>query len=169
MAFTGQNEDQEEATAFLRKAFPVALMLIFIVLISQFNSVTVPLVIMASVVLSLIGVFLGLMVTHTSFGIIMTGVGVISLAGIVVNNAIVLLDYVMQLRHAGMDKHEAIDRGGQDALSPVILTAVTTILGLIPLTTGFSLDFDQPCSGHLTAPSFWAASAASGGDPWASR
>jgi len=149
IVYKGQNEDQEESTAFLSKAFLIALMLIFIVLITQFDSVTVPLVIMASVIFSLMGVFLGLMFTHTSFGIIMTGVGVISLAGIVVNNAIVLLDYVIQLRHRGLDKHEALIEAGKTRFRPVILTAVTTILGLIPLTTGFSLDFDQLLSGHL--------------------
>jgi len=95
-------------------------------------------------VFSLMGVFLGLMTTRLPFGIIMTGVGVISLAGIVVNNAIVLLDYVEQLRERGMTKHEALIEAGKTRFRPVILTAITTILGLVPLTTGFSLDF-----GHL--------------------
>jgi multidrug efflux pump len=140
--YTGENEDQEEASAFLSNAFAIAIMLIFVVLVSQFSSVTVPIVILMSVILSLIGVFAGLMITDTPFGIIMTGVGVISLAGIVVNNAIVLLDYIIQLRKRGMDKNEAIIQAGMTRFRPVILTAVTTILGLIPLTTGFSLDFD---------------------------
>jgi len=142
MDYTGESEDQAEATAFLSDAFGMAVMLIFVVLVSQFSSVTVPVVIIFSVVLSLIGVLTGLMVTQTPFGIIMTGVGVISLAGIVVNNAIVLLDYIIQLRKRGMDKHEAIIHAGMTRFRPVVLTAVTTILGLIPLTTGFSVDFD---------------------------
>ena len=94
-------------------------------------------------ILSLVGVFLGLMITRMPFGIIMTGVGVISLAGIVVNNAIVLLDYIQQLRAAGMPELEAIKNAGRTRFRPVILTAVTTILGLIPLTTGVSVNFDR--------------------------
>jgi multidrug efflux pump subunit AcrB len=132
---------QEESEAFLSEAFALAVLLIMLVLISEFSSVTVPLVIISSVLLSLIGVFVGLLVMHMPFGVIMTGVGVISLAGIVVNNAIVLLDYVIQLRARGLEKHEAIVRAGLTRFRPVILTAVTTILGLIPLTTGFSVDF----------------------------
>ncbi len=147
--YKGQNEDEEESKAFLSKAFTIALMLIFVVLITQFDSVTVPLVIMASVVFSLMGVFLGLMITRLPFGIIMTGVGVISLAGIVVNNAIVLLDYVEQLRRRGMAKQQALIEAGKTRFRPVILTAITTILGLIPLTTGFSLDFARLFEGHF--------------------
>ncbi len=139
--YTGENEDQAEAQEFLSDAFTIAIMLIFIVLISQFGSVTVPLVIISSVVLSLIGVLTGLMVHRTPFGIIMTGVGVISLAGIVVNNAIVMLDYIIQLRARGIAKTDAIVRAGLTRFRPVILTAITTILGLIPLTTGVSVNF----------------------------
>ncbi|MFO7608366.1 MAG: efflux RND transporter permease subunit [Candidatus Krumholzibacteriia bacterium] len=149
LAFTGESEDQEEASAFLEDAFSVAVMLIFVVLVSQFSSVTVPLIILSSVILSLIGVLTGLMVTRTPFGIIMTGVGVISLAGIVVNNAIVLLDYIIQLRGRGLEKHEAILRAGETRFRPVVLTAITTILGLIPLTTGLSLDFAALAGGRL--------------------
>jgi len=149
LAYTGESEDQEEAEVFLSDAFAVAIMLIFVVLISQFGSVTQPLVIIFSVLLSLIGVLTGLMVTGTPFGIIMTGVGVISLAGIVVNNAIVLLDYINQLRERGLEKHEAIVRAGLTRFRPVVLTAVTTILGLIPLTTGFSVDFGKLVHGEL--------------------
>lgn len=147
--YTGESEDQAEASAFIQEAFLLAVMLIFVVLISQFSSITVPLVILSSVVLSLIGVFLGLMITGTPFGIIMTGVGVISLAGIVVNNAIVLLDYIIQLRNKGMDKIEAIVTAGMTRFRPVILTAVTTVLGLIPLTTGFSVDFNRLVHGDF--------------------
>jgi len=141
--YTGENEDQEEASAFLGKAFGIALLLIFLVLVTQFSSVTVPFVIMISVILSLIGVFLGLMITRTPFGIIMTGVGVISLAGIVVNNAIVLLDYIIKLRARGLSKLEAVVEAGKTRFRPVVLTAVTTVLGLIPLTTGLSVDFNR--------------------------
>ncbi len=150
--FTGESEDQEEAMAFLFSpsgAFMTALLLILVVLITQFNSVTNPFVIMSSVVLSLIGVFFGLMVTRTPFGIIMTGVGVISLAGIVVNNAIVLVHYVNLLRAEGMDKFDAIVEAGRTRFRPVILTAITTILGLVPLTTGLSVDFGRLFTGDF--------------------
>jgi len=147
--YTGENEFQEESETFLSDAFAVAIMLIFVVLITQFGSVTIPLVIIFSVLLSLIGVLTGLMVTRTPFGIIMTGVGVISLAGIVVNNAIVLLTYIIQLRERGMDKVDAIIQAGKTRFRPVVLTAVTTILGLIPLTTGLSLDFNRITSGDF--------------------
>ena len=148
ISYTGESEDQQEAQEFLSDAFAVAIMLILLVLISQFASVTQPLIIIFSVVLSLIGVMFGLLITGTPFGIIMTGVGVISLAGIVVNNAIVLLDYMNQLRERGLGLEEAIERAGATRFRPVILTAVTTILGLIPLTTGASLDLGQALDGR---------------------
>jgi len=147
ISYTGESEDQQEAMDFLSDAFVLALMLIFIVLIAQFASVAVPLVIISSVLLSLIGVLTGLMVMKMPFGIIMTGVGVISLAGIVVNNAIVLLAYIEQLRERGLEKSEAIIKAGTTRFRPVVLTAVTTILGLIPLTTGVSVNFDRVFQG----------------------
>jgi multidrug efflux pump len=101
----------------------------------------VPLIIITSVLMSMVGVLLGLMVTGLPFGIIMTGLGVISLAGIVVNNAIVLLDYGEQLRATGMPRRELLIVTGTRRMRPVLLTAITTILGLIPLATGFEFDF----------------------------
>ncbi len=139
--YTGENEDQEESEAFLINAFMVALFLIFLVLVYQFNSAILPVVILVSVVLSLIGVFWGLMLLRMPFGILMTGIGVISLAGVVVNNAIVLVDYIQRLRQRGLSKLDAIVQAGKVRLRPVLLTAVTTIVGLIPLTTGFNFDF----------------------------
>ena len=147
--YTGESEDEEEARAFLGDAFGIALMLILLVLITQFTSLTIPFVVMSSVILSLIGVLTGLMVTQTPFGIIMTGVGVISLAGVVVNNAIVLLDYIIKLRNDGLDKIDAIVEAGRTRFRPVVLTAVTTVLGLIPLTTGFSVNFGHLLDGDL--------------------
>ena len=141
LRYAGENVEQDEATAFLSRAFFIALILITLVLVTQFNSVTMPFIIMMSVVLSLIGVLFGLIVTATPFGIIMTGIGVISLAGVVVNNAIVLIDYIRKLRNRGLRRREAIVQGGVTRLRPVLLTAITTILGLIPLTTGFSFNF----------------------------
>ncbi|MGA1875601.1 MAG: efflux RND transporter permease subunit [bacterium] len=141
--FTGEFEIQQEAQDFLSKAFVVALFLIFLVLVTQFNSISQPFIIMTSVILSLGGVFLGLSVFRYSFGIIMTGVGVISLAGVVVNNAIVLIDYINQLRQRGWDRREAIVAAGCTRLRPVFLTAITTILGLVPMITGVAFDFHQ--------------------------
>jgi len=160
--YTGESEDQKEASDFLSNAFMIAIMLIFVVLVSQFSSVTVPVVILFSVILSLIGVFAGLMITHTPFGIIMTGVGVISLAGIVVNNAIVMLTYIIQLQERGMDKTEAIIQAGMTRFRPVILTAVTTILGLIGWPS-----ISERCSTGISAGRWWSAvNPASGGAPW---
>ncbi len=141
IAYTGESEDRQEASDFLSKAFVVVLFLIALVLIFQFDSLVLPLTIIFSVFLSLIGVLIGLIVTATPFGIIMTGLGVISLAGVVVNNAIVLIDYIQQLRQKGMEKTAAIIQAGVIRFRPVMLTAVTTILGLIPLSTGLNFDF----------------------------
>ncbi len=143
MDFTGQQEEQKEASDFLTKAFIVALFLIALVLVTQFNSVALSGIIMVSVILSLIGVFIGLLVTGTPFGIIMTGIGVISLAGVVVNNAIVLIDYIQILRKQGMPCREALARAGMVRLRPVLLTAVTTVLGLVPMAVGISFDFRE--------------------------
>jgi len=142
LRYGGQQEDQMEAQQFLGNAFGVALMLIAFILISQFNSVVKPLIILTSVIMSTVGVLVGLMIFRMPFGIIMTGVGVISLAGVVVNNAIVLIDYIDVLRsREGMSRREALVRAGMTRFRPVILTAVTTVLGLVPLATGFNFDF----------------------------
>lgn len=140
-AFAGSNEEEEEAREFLSTAFLVAVMLIALILVSQFDSVILPVTILVSVVLSLIGVLWGLIITGTPFGIIMTGLGVISLAGIVVNNAIVLCDFVIQDMKTGRPRREAILDAGVTRLRPVLLTAVTTVLGLVPLTVGINFDF----------------------------
>ena len=139
--FAGQSQDEEESTAFLSKAFLYALILVLLLIVGQFNSYAVPFIIMMSVVMSLIGVLLGLVVTGTPFGIIMTGIGVISLAGVVVNNAIVLLDYAEQLRSRGLARRTLILVTGMRRLRPVLLTAITTILGLVPTVVGWGFDF----------------------------
>ena len=139
--FTGEQEEQAKAQAFLSKAFFACIALILLILLTQFNSLVTPLIILASVVFSLIGVFLGLLITGTAFGIIMTGIGVISLAGVVVNNAIVLIDYINQLLAKGLSSTEALLRAGSVRFRPVMLTAITTILGLLPMATGISFDF----------------------------
>ena len=142
LRYTGQSQDQDEAIAFLGTAFLVALFLIAFILVSQFNSVVKPVIILTSVIMSTAGVLLGLMVFSMPFGIIMTGVGVISLAGIVVNNAIVLIDYIDILRERdGMNRREALVQGGRTRFRPVVLTAITTALGLVPLAIGLNFDF----------------------------
>jgi multidrug efflux pump len=139
--FTGEQQEQAKAQAFLSKAFFACIAIILLILFTQFNSFITPLIIMASVLFSLIGVFIGLLATGTAFGIIMTGIGVISLAGVVVNNAIVLIDYINQLMDRGMASTEALLRAGSVRFRPVMLTAITTILGLVPMATGVSFDF----------------------------
>jgi len=142
LRMTGQSQDQDEATAFLSGAFLLALALIGFILVSQFNSVVKPVIILTSVIMSTAGVLLGLVIFKMPFGIIMTGVGVISLAGIVVNNAIVLIDYIDILRKRdGMDRREALVQGGKTRFRPVVLTAITTALGLVPLAVGLNFDF----------------------------
>lgn len=153
--FTGEFEFQKESEEFLSRAFLVALFLIFLVLVSQFNSVAQPFIIMTSVILSLGGVFLGLAVLNQPFGIIMSGVGVISLAGVVVNNAIVLIDYTNRLRDRGMKLHDAIVAAGATRLRPVLLTAITTILGLLPMVTGISYDFHEWGISWVSESSQW--------------
>ena len=139
--FSGEQLEQAKAGAFLSKAFVAALFIIFLVLVTQFNSFVTPFIILASVLLSLIGVFFGLLATNMAFGVIMTGIGVISLAGVVVNNAIVLIDYYNQLKERGMAARDALVKAGMVRFRPVMLTAITTILGLLPMATGISFDF----------------------------
>jgi len=139
--YAGEQEQTEEASSFLfLRALPLALLLIVMILVMQFNTLSVPLIIMTTVMLSFIGVLVGLLVCRMPFGIIMTGVGVISLAGVVVNNAIVLLDYTRQLQRRGMGVLAAVVQAGQTRLRPVLLTATTTILGLLPMATGVSFN-----------------------------
>ena len=153
--YTGQIEKQEKEQAFLGGAFFSGLGLIFLILIFQFNSISKPLIIMIAIFLSFIGVFGGIVISGAPFVIIMTMMGIISLAGIVVNNGVVLLDYAQLLidrkkNVLDLDTNEyllkedlltAIIKAGSARLRPVILTAITTILGLIPLATGLNIDF----------------------------
>ena len=140
LKYTGEQEDQKESSDFLSKAMIISLLMIFFLMVIEFNSVRVPIIIMISVILSLIGVFIGLMITQTPFGIIMTGIGVIALAGIVVRNAIVLLDFQKQLVERGLSRDEALVKAGLIRMRPIFLTAAATILAIIPLASG--VDFD---------------------------
>lgn len=152
-AFTGQQEEQEKELAFLSKALLIALFLIILIIVTQFNSITTPFIIGFSVFFSLIGVLLGLVIFQMDFVIIMTMIGIISLAGVVVNNAIVLIDYTDLVRSRRREELgteqplpfvevvEAIVMGGKTRLRPVLLTAITTVLGLLPLAIGLNIDF----------------------------
>ena len=152
--FTGEIEEQDKNQDFLNTALIMALMLILLLLVFQFNSIVKPLIIILSIFLSFIGVFLGLIIFDMTFVIIMTMLGIISLAGIVVNNSVVLIDYTQLLLDRKKAKlnlekdnmlpkneiFESIVKGGKARLRPVILTAITTILGLIPLAIGLNID-----------------------------
>ncbi len=138
--FRGEDEEQREAQAFLGKAFAVALSVMAIVLVTQFNNFYQAFLILTAVVFSTLGVFLGLLLTHQPFGIIMNGIGVISLAGIVVNNNIVLIDTFVHLHAQGMSTMDAVLRTAAQRLRPVMLTTVTTILGLMPMVLSMNID-----------------------------
>ncbi len=140
VSFKGEDEEQQAAQDFLGKAFGVALFVMAIILVTQFNSYYQALLILSAVIFSTGGVLLGLLVTQQPFGIVMSGVGVIALAGIVVNNNIVLIDTYNILRRTGMEALEAVVRTGAQRLRPVLLTTVTTILGLMPMVLGVNLD-----------------------------
>jgi multidrug efflux pump len=141
VSFVGESEMQDTMARFLKKSFFIALFLIALILVTQFNSLLLPIIIMCSIFLSIMGILLGLVVFHRPFGIMMTGIGVISLAGVIVNNAIVLIDYIRQLRERGLDKVEAVIQAGVVRLRPVMLTAITTVLGLVPMTFGINFNF----------------------------
>jgi len=160
LRYAGKQDDQVESQEFLGRAFTVALLLIVIILLMQFNTLSAPLIIMTTVILSLIGVLTGLLIFNMPFGIIMTGIGVISLAGVVVNNAIVLLDYTRQLQKRGMEVIDAAIQAGATRLRPVLLTAGTTILGLIPMATGWSFDIHSLSISTRSESSQWWASMA---------
>jgi len=141
--FTGENREMEQSGAFLGRAFLIASAAILIVLVIQFNSVLISGIVFFSVILSLVGVMWGLIIFRMRFGIIMTGLGSITLAGVVVNNAIVLIDCIRQLRETGLSITEAIVAACVRRLRPVLLTSATTVLGLIPMAAGFSLEIHE--------------------------
>ncbi len=156
LRFTGEQEEQAKQMAFLSKAMMIAVFMIFLIMVAQFNSLATPIIIMFSVIFSIIGVFLGIAIFKMHFIVIMTGIGIISLAGVVVNNAIVLIDYTDLVRERrkkelglvegylpAQELIACIIEGGKTRLRPVLLTAITTVLGLIPLAYGINIDFFQ--------------------------
>jgi len=138
---TGETEDQKETGAFLGKAALFAIMLVFFILITQFNSISKPIIILTEIVFSIIGVLLGLAIFHMPFSIVMNGMGIVALAGIVVRNGILLVEFTDVLIERGMKTREAIIQGGKTRITPVLLTATATILGLVPLCIGLNIDF----------------------------
>ena len=157
LQFTGKQQEQEQTQDFLSNALMIAVALITLILVSQFNSALKPIIIIMTVLFSTIGVFLGLAIFNMDFVIIMTGIGIVSLAGIVVNNAIVLIDYIeltktRKKQELGLDPDDklsfsdsiaCIQEAGQKRLRPVLLTAITTVLGLLPLATGMNINFSS--------------------------
>ncbi|MFZ2055182.1 MAG: efflux RND transporter permease subunit [Candidatus Aminicenantales bacterium] len=139
--FTGEQDMQKETGQFMMKAMVVALGLIFVILVAQFNSVAKPLIIISQFFFSFIGVFLGFVIFKLDISVMMTGMGIIAVAGVVVKNGILIIDYIDNRIASGMDKMEAIVQAGATRLTPVLLTALSTILGLVPLAIGLNFNF----------------------------
>ena len=139
--FKGEDEEQQKAKSFLVKAFSVALFIMAVVLVTQFNSFYSAFLILSAVLMSTIGVLIGLLITGKPFGVVMTGVGVIALAGIVVNNNIVLIDTFDHIKKGAQTVKDAVLQAGMERLRPVLLTTVTTILGLLPMVLQINVDF----------------------------
>lgn len=153
--FRGGDEEQKESGEFLAKAAGVALFLMFIILVTQFNSFYQTTITLFTVVLAILGVLIGLMVTGQKFSIIMTGTGVVALAGIVVNNAIVLIDTYNRLRSEGVAPREAVLKTSAQRLRPIMLTTITTILGLLPMAFQINMNFIDRTIAYGGITSVW--------------
>jgi len=140
---TGEQEDQKESSSFLGMAMMLSLFMIIFILITQFNSISKAIIIISEVIFSLIGVFAGYMLSGNPMSIIMSGMGIVALAGIVVRNGILLVEFTDVLIAEGLHPREAMIQGGKTRITPVLLTAIATILGLIPLAVGFNIDFGE--------------------------
>jgi multidrug efflux pump subunit AcrB len=138
---TGEGEQQAETGAFLGKALLIALMLILFTLVLQFNSVSKPVIILTEIIFSVIGVFLGFSITGMEVSILMTGLGIVGLAGIVVKNGILVIEFADELRSRGVKTREAVIQAGKTRIIPVLLTALAAILGFIPIAVGFNINF----------------------------
>jgi multidrug efflux pump len=138
---TGAQEEQAETAAFLGSAFGIAALIILMIMVTQFNSIAKPILIMTTVLFSVIGVLLGFVIFQMDFSIVITGVGIVALGGIVVRNGIVLVDFTEVLKKEGYALKDAIIEGGVTRFNPVLLTAASTILALVPLAVGLNIDF----------------------------
>lgn len=166
LRWRGQAEDQAEAVSFLRLAFGLSIFLMFMILVTQFNSLYQAALVLSAIVFSTAGVLLGLLLRQEPFGIVMSGIGVIALAGVVVNNNIVLIDTYNVLRRSGIAPFDAALRTGAQRLRPVLLTTVTTILGLLPMVMMLTVDFfGRDLSIGAPSTQYWVqlATAISGG------
>jgi multidrug efflux pump subunit AcrB len=142
IAFTGQQEEQKETGSFLGGALMASLGLILLILVTQFNSVGKPFIIITEIFFSIIGVLIGTAIFKMDMSIVMTGVGIIALAGVVVRNGILLVEFADSSRASGMTLWNAAYEAGRTRMTPVILTAASAILGLFPLAVGFNIDFE---------------------------
>jgi multidrug efflux pump len=140
--FTGQQEEQAETGAFLGTAMIISIGIILLVLVIQFNSIGKPIIILSEIILSVIGVLLGTAIFKMDMSIVMTGIGIVALAGIVVRNGILLVEFAEEERAKGVSLYESIVDAGRTRMTPVFLTATAAILGLIPLAVGLNIDFD---------------------------
>lgn len=143
IGFGGEQEEQQEAGAFLGRSLMIAMMIILLILITQFNSIGKTIIILTEVIFSVVGVLLGLAIFNMDFSIVMMGIGIVALAGIVVRNGILLVEFTDLLRSEGKPVREAIIEAGRIRMTPVLLTATATILGLVPLAVGFNIDFES--------------------------
>lgn len=141
VSFAGELEDMQEAAEFLILAFLLAVFLMLLILLTQFNSFFQALLVLSAIVFSIAGVFLGLILRQEAFSIVMSGIGIMALAGIVVNNNIVLIDAYNYYRNKGLNPNQAAQQAGTERLRPVLLTAITTIVGLLPMVMGLTIDF----------------------------
>jgi multidrug efflux pump len=153
--FRGADEEQKESGAFLAKAAAGALFLMFIILVTQYNSFYQTFLTLGTVILAIVGVLIGMLVTGQKFSIIMTGTGVVALAGIVVNNAIVLIDTYNRLRSEGVNVHDAVLKTSAQRLRPILLTTITTILGLIPMALTINLNYIDRVISYGSITSIW--------------
>src|SRR5215216_5459501 len=138
---TGESAQQAETGAFLGKALIIALMLILFILVLQFNSISKPVIILTEIMFSIVGVLLGFAFTGMTISIVMTGIGIVGLAGIVVKNGILVIEFADELRTRGLKTREAVIQAGKTRIIPVMLTALAAILALIPLAVGLNIDF----------------------------
>jgi len=154
----GSSQESEDASAFLMNAFGAAIFLIFVVLLAQFNKFTSVFLVLMTVVMATIGVFLGLLITGQSLVIVMTGIGIIALAGVVVNNNIVLIDTYDRLRHEGWNKMDAVLQTCRERARPVVLTALAAILGVMPIAFGLGLElFHHETTINAPSTQWWIA------------
>lgn len=154
------NRDQQETQAFIGKAFLVAVAMVFLVMVAQFNSVFQPLLVLIGIILALGGVFWGLLIVQTTFSFMMSGVGIVALAGVVAKNSIILIDFTNQLRREGMAVQDAVIEAGKTRMRPVILTALTAMIGLLPMATGLGFDFaHMELVTRAKTSMFWASMA----------